>query len=159
MPRGVEAQEGGQIPRGSVNAVLEEWGNTEYLHEVLGIADPAIASTSWADQREPDQQARQRNRSRAVSSVSHTNLDYFDPRGVGALRRTLSRMSTARNEAALRGYPEQNLGLPGQAPPTADVADGVFDFEAVLRDMLKRCEPQLRKLPFRTDPGFGSQAW
>ncbi|KAG8216186.1 ABC-2 type transporter-domain-containing protein [Butyriboletus roseoflavus] len=139
MPSGVEAQDGGQILPDSVNAVLEGWGDTEYLHTLLGLADPTIASTSQADRREPEQQRRGRNRPRAMSSVSHcANLDYFDPRGVGALRHTLSRMSTAQSMRAQIGRPEDNLGIPGQRLPTAEMGGGAFDFEAVLRDVLKR---------------------
>lgn len=147
-------QDGEQALPDSVDAALENLGNTDYLHGVLSLADPA----SRADQREP-QQGRGRNRPRAVSSTSHTNLAYFDPRGVGALRHTLSRMSAAPSERTQIGGPEETLGTPGQRPATADVAGEAFDLEAVLRDILKRCNLQFCKLAFRTDSRFGSQAW
>ncbi|KAF8126758.1 ABC-2 type transporter-domain-containing protein [Boletus edulis] len=113
----------------SLNAMLEDLGNTEYLHAVLDLADAPTASTSRGA-REPQQG---RNRPRAVSSCAPINLDYFDPRGVGALRHTLSRMSTAPSDRAWRLEEVQ-----GQRPPIDEEADEEFDFEAVLRDILKR---------------------
>lgn len=130
MSQGNEAQDGERILPDSVNAILEDLGNTEYLHAVLGLADSSIVSASRADQRYA-QQARGRSRPRAVSCVSHVDLDYFDPRGVGALRHTLSRMPTAPSQRIQIGHPEES--------PTAEVVGEAFDFEAVLRDVLKRC--------------------
>ncbi|KAG6380438.1 hypothetical protein JVT61DRAFT_8577 [Boletus reticuloceps] len=118
----------------SFNAMLEDLGNTEYLHAVLHLADAPTASTSRGA-REP-QQGRRSNRPRAVSSCAPINLDYFDPQGVGALRHTLSRMSTAPSDRAWR--PEEVQGMQGQRPPIDEEADEEFDFEAVLRDILKR---------------------
>lgn len=140
MSPGDDAPDGEQVLPNSVDAALEDFGNTEYLHAVLGLADPAFASASRADRREP-QQGRERNRPHAVSCVSRINLDYFDPRGVGALRHTLSRMPTAPSERTQIGHPEENLGIPGQISPTDEAVGEAFDFEAVLRDVLKRCDP------------------
>ncbi|KAG9310127.1 ABC-2 type transporter-domain-containing protein [Chiua virens] len=124
------------LPR-SVNAMLEDLGNTEHLHGVLDLTEQPGASTSQA-RREPRQgPGPGRNRPRAATSASHVSLDYFDPRGVGALRHTLSRMPTAPTlgERTEIGCPES---IPDQAPPTNEEAgDGDFDFEAVLCDVLK----------------------
>lgn len=137
-----QGNDGERVLPDSVNAMLEDLGNTEYLHAVLGLADPSIAPASRADQRDP-QRGRGGNRPRAVSCVSHVNLDYFDPRGVGALRHTLSRMSTAPTERT-------QIGRPG-GPLTAEAVGEAFDFEVVLRDVLKRCDLQCLMFPFCTD--------
>lgn len=158
MSPGDDAPEGKQVLPGSVDAVPEDFGNTEYLHAVLGLADPAFTSGSRADQGEP-QQGRERTRPRAVSCVSYINPDYFDPRGMGALRHSLNRMSRAPSERTQIGRPEEDLELSGQISPTAEAAGEAFDFEAVLRDVLKRCDPQFSKLPIRTDLKLCSQAW
>lgn len=129
--------DGEQVLPDSVNAMLQDLGNTEYLHAVLNLADAPMASTSRTGQRVP-QQGRGRNRPREATCVSHVSVDYFDPRGVGALRHTLSRMSTAPSDQIQISRPEE---VPGQGPPIAEETDEVFDFEAVLRDVLKRCNP------------------
>ena len=132
MSHGDKARDSERILPDSVNTMLEDLGNTEYIHAVLGLADPSIASPSRADRGEPQRRQRRNHRPRAVSSISHVDLDYFDPRGVGALRHTLSRMSTAPSERTRLGHPEE--------PSTVEVVGGVFDFEAVLRDVLRRCD-------------------
>lgn len=121
----------------SINTMLEDLGNTEYLHAVLDLADPPIASASRVDRREP-QEGRGRNRPRAVSCASHINVDYFDPRGVGALRQTLSRMSTAPSDRTQIWRPEEVQAAPGQRAPIAEEAGEAFDFEEVLHDVLRR---------------------
>lgn len=126
--------DGAQVPPDSVNTMLEDLGNTEYLHAVLDLADPPVASVSRADRREP-QQGRGRSRPPAVSCASHINVDYFDPGGVGALRQTLSRMSTDPSD---RTRVQEVRATLGQGPPIAEDAGEAFDFEAVLQDVLKR---------------------
>ena len=124
-----------QVVPQSINAMLEDLGNTDYLHAILDLAGPPVASGSRTGQKEP-QQGRGTNRPRATTCVSNVNLDYFDPRGVGALRHTLSRMSTAPSDRI-----EEVQRTLGQGPEIVEEVSEAFDFEAVLRDVLKRCAP------------------
>jgi ATP-binding cassette subfamily G (WHITE) protein 2 (SNQ2) len=131
-----QGDDGAQVSN-SPNTMLEDLGNPEYLHAVLDLADPPIASASQADRREP-QEGRGRNRPHAVSCASHINVDYFDPRGVGALRQTLSRMSTAPSDRTQIRRPDEVQAAPSQRPPIAEEAGEAFDFEEVLHDVLRR---------------------
>ena len=64
------------VPQSINAAVLEDLGNTDYLHAVLDLAGPPVASGSRTGQKEP-LQGRGTNKPRAC--VSNVNLDYFDP--------------------------------------------------------------------------------
>jgi len=124
-----------QVLSDFVNAMLEDLGSTEYLRAILDLADTPVAFGSWADH---PQQGQGRNRLRPISGVSHCSIDYFDPRGVGALRHTLTRISTASSDRTQVPRHEDVQGIQGQRSSIAEKAKGAFDFEAVLRDVLKR---------------------
>ncbi|THH17206.1 hypothetical protein EW146_g3563 [Bondarzewia mesenterica] len=61
--------------------------------------------------------ARRQVRARANPNASHVSLNYFDPEGVGELRRTLSRMST-KSVRDRRDVVEVVLGSPGSGCST-----------------------------------------
>ncbi|KAF8069197.1 pleiotropic drug resistance ABC transporter [Lyophyllum atratum] len=72
---------------------------------------------------------------RQTSRASHVDVDFFDPNGVKQMRRTLSRMSTARE------------GVNGDAQHTTSASsddtlavDGPIDFEKILRSLVKKKE-------------------
>ena len=147
MFQGDEARDGDRVLPHSADAMLDDLGNSEHLHAVVDLVDPTIAPASQADQSDP-QQARGPNRPRAGSYVSSVNVDYFDPRGVNELRHTLSRMSTAPSERT------QVVGRDELLP----VVEEAFDFEAVLRDVLKRCDVRFPMFRIRTEKASDSQA-
>ncbi|KAI9570995.1 ABC-2 type transporter-domain-containing protein [Boletus coccyginus] len=124
-----------QVFSNSVNITMEDLGSTEYLHAILDLADTPVSRGSWAYR---PQQDRGRNRPRPVSGVSHCSIDYFDPRGVGALRHTLTRISTASSDQTHVPHHEDVQEIPGQRPSISKEAGDAFSFEAVLRDVLKR---------------------
>lgn len=95
---------------------------------------------------EKEPQKSQERGSLSTPSVSRTNLDYFDAQGVGALRLTLSGVSVATGERTQIGHPER--------PPIVEVVEEAFDFEAVLRGILKRYT--FASFSFVLDQGFHS---
>lgn len=65
------------------------------------------------------------------NSGSHVDVGFFDPEGVGELRRTLSRVSAAASTTA----PKPENGISSMSEATLD---GSFDFEKVLRDIMRQ---------------------
>lgn len=69
-----------------------------------------------------------------ASHASHVSIDYFDPAGVNELRRTLSRQVT--NEQATARASPRSIG--GESEMTLAAGDGPFDFEKLLRSMVRK---------------------
>ena len=114
---------------------------------MVGLVGHTIAPASQANQSDP-QQALRRNRPRGGSCVYNANVDYFDPRGVGALRYTLSRMSTAPSERTQVVGPDEPL----------PVVEEAFDIQAVFQGVLKRCDVQFPMFRICTEKASDAQA-
>ena len=121
---------------------------TSARRAVVDLVDYAIAPASQANQSDPHQ-ARGINRPSAGSCVSNVNVDYFDPRGVGALRYTLSRISTAA--------PSERTQVVGPDEPLP-VVEEAFDIQAVLQVVFKRCDVQFPMFRICTEKASDAQA-
>ena len=64
-------------------------------------------------------------RARSGSSVSRVDVEFFDPEGVEALRRTMTKET-------------KDLGRPSAAPSSTALTDEPFDFEQTIRNVVRR---------------------
>lgn len=94
----------------------------------------------------PPEQSPVERRHRASSSASHVDIDYFDPRGVGALRHTLSKVSVTPSEQVaeqiwndpVRVGETSGQTSTQQSSGSDTLGEGAFDFAKVLGDVLKK---------------------
>jgi hypothetical protein len=75
------------------------------------------------------------------ATPSHVNLDHFDPEGVQALRRSMSRASESRQPVQAPAPPlpnrQQTRGSE-HSEATLRPGDGPFNFEKTLRTVIQR---------------------
>lgn len=74
-------------------------------------------------------------RARSGSSVSRVDVEFFDPEGVEALRRTMTKET-------------KDLGRLSAAPSSTALADEPFDFEQTIRNVVRRYVSNF--VPFNT---------
>jgi hypothetical protein len=85
----------------------------------------------------PSQEARYRPH--PTRSASHVDINHFDPEGMDALKRTMSRASQAaqgRSESPVPPLPTRVKS--DRSDMTLTPADGPFDFEKTLRTVIQR---------------------
>ncbi|KAL4248575.1 ABC transporter superfamily protein [Abortiporus biennis] len=82
---------------------------------------------------------------RHVSRASSTHVDvgFFDPAGVGELRRTMSRMSAEPSQVPLPATPRpttSNSTTESSGDTLAEENNADFDFEKILRDVMRQAD-------------------
>lgn len=89
--------------------------------------------------------ARRPHDGRRNSTVSHVDVDFFDPSGVHELKRTLTHQKGDENQGAeeLRRA-EEDEGAADVASVSTDATlkisdDGHFDFEKTLKKIIRKC--------------------
>lgn len=122
-------------PPAQLHEIREENGSSSALSHL----PPALPLEAHHDTRDvpsspplshqPFAGDKVRRRARRGSSVSHVDVDFFDPAGVKELQRTLTRMSANNDQQRTSSTNSDTTLLPG---------DGPFDFEKTLRVLLKK---------------------
>jgi hypothetical protein len=116
-------------------------------HTTLINMDSATSSQTqiYGEPREHENtHSESTTRPRANSSVSRVDLRFFDPDGVGELRRTLTKQGKQEEIERARTHgpedvhdPEQGRFLPGSFDETLNSHDEPFDFQKTLDRVIR----------------------
>jgi len=110
----------GTVSRSASNPTLYNIDTTAVAHEDVHKHQPPPSATATSP-------ARRRN-----SSVSHVDLEFFDPSGVQELRRTMTQDKQKQEEEDRRSSESSDATI------NVGDRDGPFDFEKTLKQIIRK---------------------